>query len=172
MFDNNLPVLLFITFNNKLGGRNFGSRFRHLRPEKMFHCPVMSPQNVFQCPVNRVSFHGRSAIERCLIVRYFVSVPRTCSSLPIGKTFLNLLLLNISGSGILRKKNLQSCWQACWLVDVICLRSSGRVHDVSRKVGGLIVSGHPEDSRYRKTCLPGRCRFLPERIFADGLNIG
>ena len=54
------------------------SRCRHLRPKKMFHCPVTEPQKVFHCPANRVSFHGSSDNETCLIVRYSMSVPRTC----------------------------------------------------------------------------------------------
>lgn len=57
------------------------SRFRHLRPKKMFHCPVTEPQNVFHCPATRVSFHGSSDNEMCLIVRYSTSVPRTCSTI-------------------------------------------------------------------------------------------
>jgi hypothetical protein len=44
----------------------------------MFHCPVTVPPNVFHCPANRVSFHGSSDYEMCLIVRYSWSVPRTC----------------------------------------------------------------------------------------------
>ena len=44
----------------------------------MFHCPVTVPQKVFHCPANRVSFHGSPDNEMCLIVRYSMSVPRTC----------------------------------------------------------------------------------------------
>ena len=93
------------------------SRFRQLRPKKMFHCPVTVPQKVFHCPANRVSFHG-SLDNECVSLS---GIPRVSHGLDSpSSNSANAFPIsprpNIAGSIVLRKKILQSCWPACWLV--------------------------------------------------------